>query len=238
MTTSIYEIWEKGVQLNRSPRAFSPKAEKQEYDRLYSLSAIEAFSNAAEQASKTGLTGLEGFNASISSATTITSARSKWNERMRRFVHHHLLHDNLFGYGFEPPRKIDSQPLEIPKVCWNGQIRWDKNTLASDGLEFVQIRLVSKEARLKLLDLSAQATNVIKSGRPSIREHVKEAFDDLLANDLIDPSVAAKNHFELVRKWLRAHKPEAGYTCTKPSNEGIRAHFSPLFNELKKSKKQ
>lgn len=238
MTTSIYELWEKGVQLNRSPRAFSPKAEKQEYDRLHSLSAMEAFSNAAEQASETGLTGWEAFNASMSSARAITSARSKWDERMRRFVHHHLLHDNLFGYGFEPPRKMDSQPLEIPKVCWNGHIGWEKNTLASDGLEFVHVRLLTKETRLKLLDLSVQTTTVIKAGRPSIREHVKEAFDDLLANDLIDPSVAAKNHFELLRKWLRAHKPEAGYTSTKPSDEGIRAHFSPLFNELKKNRKQ
>jgi hypothetical protein len=238
MKISIHDLWEIGVRLNRAPYAFSPKSEKLEYDRLHGTSTIEALVSAAERANETGLTGWDALNASLATVRPMTSARSDWNERMRKLIHHHLLHENLFGYGFEPPRTMESQPFKIPKACWNGHIRWDNDTLSSDGLEFVHVRLLSEEARSKFLAEKSETTTSVRAGRPSIKEHVQEAFDALAAIGLIDTSAAARKHFEPIRDWLRTNKPDAGYTDGIPSNEGIRAHFAPLFNELRKNRKQ
>ncbi|MCD9149256.1 hypothetical protein [Pseudophaeobacter flagellatus] len=238
MTTTLQALWQRGIRLNQAPHSFAPKADKAEYKRLYEASAITAWSDAMAKMQETGRSGVDAVSEVLTEPQKILSARTEWDDRMRKFILHHLTHGNLFGYGFEPPRRMESQPYEIPAAYWAGRVRWDNATLTVNGLEFIEVRVLATQVRDRLVGISHETTTDLQRGRPSIKADVEEAFATLLQKGLIDISKSAKSHFPLVRQCLQTIQPGASYSDTKPGDEGIRTHFSPLFNELKKTNKQ
>lgn len=234
------ELWDRGIHLSRAPYAYAPKSEKEEHKRLHDVSAIEAATKAVEETQTSGTTGLETFKAMIGASNPILTARTDWNVRMRAFILHHLEHGNLFAYGFEPPRRMDSQSIELPTAHWKGNIRWDKAILSAQGLEFVEIRIISKQIRDELSPKPPADAELEKpqAGRPSIKLHIHEAFSDLKNSSNIDINISAKSHYPLIREHMRNTHPDLYPKDRKLGDEGIRYHFSPLFNELKKNRKQ
>jgi hypothetical protein len=234
------DLWDRGTCLNRAPYAYSPKSEKEAYKRLHDVSAIEAATKAAEETQASGTTGWEALNAIIDASNPILSGRTEWNNRMREFVLHHLERGNLFAYGFEPPRRLDSQSIQIPATYWKGNIQWSKASITAQGLEFVEIRILSKQLRDKLTAEQSTRAELDKrqAGRPSIKLHIHEAFSDLKNSSNIDINLPAKSHYPLIREHMRNTHPDLYPKDRKLGDEGIRSHFSPLFNELKKNRKQ
>lgn len=237
MTTQIFTMWENGRSLKNSPRAFSPKADKEEYDRLHNLSAIEIFTQASEDAIGKGISGLDAFNASTSAISPLLSARSEWATRAQGFIIHHLLQENLYGFGFEPPRIMCSQPFEIPSACWKGQIRWHKDELTSDGLKFSHIRVLSKAVRLRLINSEVDTASLNKPGRPGYKIQILKAYAALNAAGKIDPRNSLQSHYPSVIEWLDLNLPEGEQLEKPPSNKTLQKHLSSLFNGLKKSSK-
>jgi len=228
------------MHISRAPYAYAPKSEKEEHKRLHGVSAIELATKAAEETQASGITGWEALNAALSASSPILSARTEWDNRMRAFVLHHLEHGNLFAYGFEPPRRLDSQSLEIPTVSWKGNVQWNKACLSAQGLEFVEIRILSKQRRDEIVADQSTRSELDKRqvGRPSIKLHIQEAFSDLEGSGKIDVNESAKSHFPLVREHMRSTYPDLYPKDGKLGDEGIRSHFSPLFKALKKTSKQ
>jgi hypothetical protein len=239
-TNPINDLWNRGMHLRRAPYAYAPKSDKEEHKRLHGVSAIELTTKAAEDTAASGLTGWEAMNAIMSASSPILSARTELDNRMRAFVLHHLEHGNLFAYGFEPPRRLDSQSLEIPTAYWKGNIHWSKASLSAQGLEFTEIRILSKQLRDELTAEQSTRADLDKrqAGRPSIKLHIQEAFSDLNDTNNIDINFPAKSHYPLIREHMRNMHPDLYPEDRKLGDEGIRFHFSPLFNELKKSRKQ
>ena len=235
MTTQIFTMWKNGRSLNDSPWAFSPKAEKEEYNRLHNLSAMEIFKEASEDAVGKGISGLDAFNASVLAIGPLVSARNDWATRAQGFIIHHLLEENLYGVGFEPPRTMSSQPFEIPSACWKGQIRWQKDELTSDGLKFVHIRVLSKQARFKLINSEIKIATSNKPGRPGYKTQILKAFAALNATGEIDAQNSLQSHYPRVREWLETNLSEGERVANPPSDNTLQRYLSPVFNELKKN---
>lgn len=238
MTVPLLTLWQRGIYLGKAPFAFAPKAEKEEYGRLHDASALQAASEAAQAAAaaKSDISFLEGLNAAVRGARPIASARADWDNRMRKFVLHHLKHGNLYAFGFEPPRRMDSQPVEVPATYWSGTIRWDKASLSVQGLEFVEIRIVSRQLRNQLLERgNVEVTAVSSVGRPTVGPSVQAAFKALEKAGEIDLSASQQSHFPKVRSWLETNFPNLSVPAAKISDKTIHKYFSPLFNDLKKN---
>lgn len=238
MTTTLQALWQRGIRLNQAPFSFAPKADKAEYKRLYEASAITAWSDAMAKMQETGRSGVDVLSETLTEPQKILSARSEWNARMRKFILHHLTHGNLFGYGFEPPRRMDSQPVEIPASYWNGRVQWDKACLSSQGIELIEIRVVSRQLRNTVLDRgNVDQSAPQPAGRPTIGPTIKAAFAALQDVDEIDVNASQQSHYPKVRAWLEVHHPNLKIPAAKISDKTMQKHFSPLFNSLKKSSK-
>ncbi|SFS22256.1 hypothetical protein [Yoonia litorea] len=228
-------IWEQATRLSRAPLLFTPKELKEAYDEADKISAIETFSDGAERIGQDGTPPTEGFKKLLMNVSSITSEKAKARENLRTYVRQRLRQGELIGYGFEPPRRMDSQPFEIPRNCWHGRIDWVAATLNGEGLEFIEVRLIASLKREQLIatlsQLDLQQAKTV--GRPKIGPHIEAAFKSLHQANKIDVSASAKSHFPMVQLQLRKMYPDIYPPERMLSNEGIRAHFSPLFNELK-----
>lgn len=140
-----------------------------------------------------------------------------------------LARGELVACGFEAPRKLDSRPILLSPAMFEGYIAWDKGTLSHEGLQFVEVRLA---------ETSAHPPALKAPGRPTIKHAIEEAFRALQDAGEIDPNKPAGTHYPKVRNWLRKHRTDLPKDPMSISNEGIRAHFSPLFNALRKNRKQ
>ncbi|NKX37371.1 hypothetical protein HGG70_05405 [Rhodobacteraceae bacterium R_SAG4] len=239
MTISLLPLWERGYRLNKSAYLFSPAAERDNYDRLHSIDYMSMANDAAKAALLVGKNARDTGMAATQAASDLAKARLDWRNRRQGVVLNGLQNAQLIAYGFEPPRRMDGQPVEIPATYWTGRVQWDECKLTVQGLEFIEIRIVTPQVRDEVLKPSkietpeAQAT-----GRPSIKPLIEEAFHALLSDGLIDPTKSAKAHYPVVRQWLQSNKPEAGANATSPTDEGIRKYFSPLFRDLRTTHKQ
>lgn len=238
MTTPLLTLWQRGIRLNKAPYSYAPKEDKAEYKRLHETSAITAFSDAMTRMQETGRSGVDAMSEAFSEPQQILSARAKWDDRMRKFILHHLTQGNLFAYGFEPPRKMDSQPVEILPAYWRGHIRWDKASLTVQGLEFVEIRIVLRQLRDEVLNRKKiDLTPPQPAGRPTVGPSVKAAFAALHKAGEIDVTASQQSHYPKIRSWMELNVPNLSVPASEIADQTLQKHFSPLFNSLKKSSK-
>jgi hypothetical protein len=236
MTISLLPLWERGVRLNHAPYSFAPKAEKEEHQRLHKESAIEAMAASVENLKAQGRTGPSVFQEALAGPQKILSARAEWDDRMRKFILHHLKHGNLFAYGFEPPRKMDSLPFEIPASYWNGRVQWDKASLSSQGIELIEICVVSRQLRDSILNVTDEdQTGSQAAGRPTVGPAIKAAFKSLQEAGEIDINASQQSHYPKVRRWLEQNATNLSVPPSEIAGKTIHKHFSPLFKELRKS---
>ncbi|ATG44238.1 hypothetical protein PhaeoP18_02294 [Phaeobacter piscinae] len=238
MTTPILALWQRGVRLNQAPYSFAPKADKEEHQRLHKVSAIDAMAASVDNLKAEGRYGPSALQEILEGPQKILSARAEWDDRMRKFIVYHLKQGNLFGYGFEPPRRMDSQPVEIPASYWNGRIQWDKADLSSQGLKLIEIRVVSRQLRDTVLNVSNEdRTAPPAAGRPTVGPAIKAAFTALQEAGEIDVDASQQSHYPKVRAWLKQNFPNLSVPAEEISDKTIQKHFSHYFNALRKSSK-
>lgn len=142
------------------------------------------------------------------------------------------------AHGFDRPRTLELEPVQIPREAWNERFVFEKNEVHCQSLRFIDVRVRMISAANDPL-LKAQPFPVpVKAGRPSIKEDVETAFRVLAAQEQIDVSLPAKANIDRVRQQMRAANPQKYPHADKPGYEGIRLHFAPFFEELKKARKQ
>jgi len=232
MTTPILDLWLKGVKLSQAPYAFSSSDDKEEHARLHQVSKDKLVMQSYKRAQSAGLAGVDLIRAVTDEVGPITSGQVNLQKRMHNFVRKHLKLGNLYGYGFEPPRKIDSQPFEIPAYCWAGHIQWYDDVLTADRLELAHIRVLSTAARSRLINSEVENANPSKPGRPGYKTQILKAYAALNAAGKIDVQNSLQSHYPSVREWLETNLSDAA-----PNDNTLQRHLSPIFNALKKNSK-
>ncbi len=176
-----------------------------------------------------------------SSALEITKAfaaafkpRQEINKAIDEWVTRQLKSGAIIGLGFEPPRRMNSEPVIIPAACWRNSVRHDSDKLRIDGLIFTETRILPRTAA-KQIKAAWEIETVPphpapKRGPRGSAMDIAEAFEALHAAGRIDFNASAKSHYPEIRDWLQYHHPKVGYSAAKPTDETIRKTFQPMFD--------
>lgn len=232
-------IWESAIPLARAAIHYAPKDLRKEWVELSKKSPFAEGLKAFEETKKTDW--LDAMSDFVRASHAVSEPLEKITNEAKSILLAHIKAGRVLGLGFEPPRRINSIPVHIPEKYWNGWIEWGTSAVSHGALKFVDVRVISLQAAQPLLlKFKADELKMIEGsprpiGRPSIKVHVETAFNALKVAGKIDASKSARSHYPIVRQWIMQHSSHEGEAL---SDEGIRAHFSPLFSELKKSRKQ
>lgn len=245
--------WRAATPLSHAPIHFAPTDLQNTWRGLSERSAMNEANSHYQSNSPSSGSWIEHFAAMIEGAKPLVMAREDVLKQAKAHLLRALLRGEYTAFGFEAPRTLASVPLEIPAEHWHGRIDWSASELHSQSLRFVEVRLLPTCGQYQLaltVGTPPQADSLrppqdqlppptpAKAGRPSIKVPVTDAFQALAAQGHINPKASAKSHYPLVREWIATNCTGAGVDANKLSDEGIRAHFSPLFGSFKEDRKQ
>jgi len=238
--TQLRALWRAGVYVGRSWVTYAHPDLKARWDALKEESAIDAFAKGMEQAATSEAARFEKFNQAFAGTRDILTKRAALKNELQKNILGYVAKGYLHGFGYELPRSTAALPVAIPKSAWSGRLDWDNSALSYQGIELCAVRLTTNRIRNEILDRGhvPPAPSTKARGRPSIGPDIEAAFHALNRAGEIDPSKSAKSHFVKIRKWLELNRPNLLVPAASISSEAIRAHFAPLFNGLKKNRKQ
>ena len=237
--TQLRALWRAGVYVGQSWETYAHPDLKARWDALKEESAIDAFAKGMEQASTSEAGRFEKFNQVFEGSTAILTKRAALKSQLQKNILGYIAKGYLHGFGYELPRSMEDLPVVIPKSAWSGRLDWDNSALSYQGIELCAVRLTTNRIRNEVLERgSVDKTPVRPQGRPTVRHAIEAAFYALNQSGKVDPTASQMSHYPLIREWLELNQPNLQLPPASINSETIRRHFSPLFNDLKKTKKQ
>ncbi|WP_424177139.1 hypothetical protein [Yoonia sp. TsM2_T14_4] len=237
---TLQKIWANGIPMSRAWYAYAHADLKEKWNAAQNKSAMTAFEKGVEEAKMKDRPLSEVFMSGIVGSREILTEREKVRKSLQTNIINHVKLGRLLSFGFEPPRSLSSVPVAIPPDVWKGHVDWTASSLSGQSLQFIEVRLISPEGQDRLVEEALLSVEMERrqAGRPSIKLDVQKAFSALEKLGGIDVERSAKAHFPLIRQHMRTTNPDRYPESYKLGDEGIRSHFTPLFNELRKSSKQ
>lgn len=233
-------LWNSAVPLSQAALRFAPAELRARWAELTKMSALSEGTKAMEKvAPRSSLMDMLG--ACLTGMSSIMEPRGEVLRHAQGLLLEHLKKGRATGVGFEPPRRVRSVPIVIPERHWHQIVRWDSCEVLSGSLKFLDVRVLArpkpKPVILEPIPETQKIGNVPspRIGRPSIQHHVRAAFEAMNVAGQIDPERSARSHYAFVKQWINQNTSCAADDL---SDEGIRAHFSPLFKALKTDRKQ
>jgi hypothetical protein len=241
-TASLLQLWQKSHWLGRSKEAYAKHFHNEAWTEAKEIRGNKHWLELVVTGLGKAYAESDGDPAQISKQANKMAAIEKplsdLLEQAGSQILAHLRKGTYRGFGFDRPRTVDTSPVLIPPECWSGTVIWQNNELRFQSLKFSDVRLRMVAEKIVTLTDRSLAKPEPAKGRPTIKPYVEAAFHALNKKEKIDCSKSASSHFDLVRDWIASNIPD----CPKPAheigNEGIRAHFSPLFKALKKNRIQ
>lgn len=240
----LQKLWRSARPLSNAWLTFAHPKLKSQWKALESKSALTALSTSAEQLghqdTPEALQRIDFMQKLLQPAQEILQARSDVKRRLQDNILNYIKNGQVFAYGFERPRMMASVPVELPEEVFRGRIDWENSAITHAGLHFVEVRLTTQRIRSEILtgiDPEDAAAPPSK-GRPTVAPHIAAAVQALLESGQIDISCSARSHYPKIRYWLSQNAKDLPVSPDEVHDETIRLTFSPLFKELKKTKKQ
>lgn len=236
---TVLKLWKAGEPLKTSWITYMHPDLKPKWKAAREKSASDAYDQgAAAVAELENASVSEKVTLLFSGVQTILGERGTLKTELRATILRYIETGVLFGYGFEPPRSLNSTPVEIPKSLWRGKCNWDASTLEAQGLKFIEIRLTVAHIRNDILGRgNVDTTPTSATGRPSLGPAIKAAFHALNKAGEINVRLSQSSHYPKVRGWLELNYPNLSVSPASISNNSLQKHFSSLFNELVRNHK-
>jgi len=230
---TLDKLWRNGVYLKNAWLTYSHPDAKAEWKALQSQSAIDALHQGAQEASASDASPIEKLSSAFSKPQSILAARSALKAKMQQAVLGYIRDGHLFAYGFEPPRRMNDQPVPIPPHYWPGKPDWENSAITFQGIQLVEVKLTTQRIRAKILNLEpvSEIGAEIGAGRPGFEGDILEAYRALLSAGKINPNASIKSQCPAIRNWLVENKPGQGYSAKKPGYGVIRKHLSKFFEK-------
>ena len=237
---SLLSLWNAATPMQSAPLAFAPPPLRERWNELLKISAMEQANTALGRVAPDS-NWLDILGAALAGANDVLAPRGEVLREAQSILIGHLLAERVIAIGFEPPRVLKSVPTLIPTYVWKSYVHWDTSEISFGSLKFLDVRIIS-QSRAETIREATRATEKLaipapkaSQGRPTIYPHVKAAFDALESTGRINIRSSARSHYDEIRQWISAN---TSCDADSLSDEGIRAHFSPLFKSLKNSRKQ
>jgi hypothetical protein len=230
----LRDLYRAGVSLGQSWLKYAHPDLKARWDELAQQSAFDSFKSAGEAIAPLDMPALEKFQKMLAPANKILTARTAVRNEMEAAILRYIKAGHLFAFGFEPPRRLASVPVAIPKAAMSGKLDWDQNKVSFASLEFIEVRLTTSRYWTEIYR-SVQVPDPAKPGRPTVGPDIEAAFHALHKAGEINITRSASSHYDEIRTWLAANKPSLPVDPNTLGNEVIRKNFMPLFKELKKT---
>jgi hypothetical protein len=232
----LRELWRVGVPASQAWVTYALPQKKAYWVSLPKPFALQALVEGVTEGLGAGLPLAETLQKCHESSRPLVDAKDDMQATILRYIKE----GQLFGFGYEPPRKLASPPVLIPKGMWLGKVDWDKSTVSRVGLHFIQVRLTTRHYWNEICgpDNNPLPPSVPVKGRPSVGPYIQKAAQALLKQGKINPEHSAKSHFPAIRNWLAQHSQDMPVPPLSINDETIRQHFANTFNALKKTNKQ
>ena len=240
LNTHFDKYWNHGVPMTSSWLKFAHADGKARWNKAQEPSALDVLARDAKIAGQSDAPLDRKVMSAFAGMQAILAERTEIEMQLKADIVRYVRAEKLLVYGFEAPRSMTANAVEIPTSAWSGRLDWSKSKITHQSLTFVEIRLIAPSWRDQLLGLNTQSgpLSAARAGRPSIATDVRKAFEELKRNGEIDILKSAKWHFRLIRDQMRRASPDEYPPERKLSDEGIRRYFSSLFKDLKANKKQ
>ncbi len=156
-----------------------------------------------------------------------------------------ILSEEIIGLGYAAPVQITDKPQIIPLHIWPqkiNEINWDNSSISKHGINFLDIRLIKKTAFKNKPDNKKKTTppkikiEDKKTGRPSLKNKIIEAYEYLKKEGAIDYSKNLKSHTEIIQKTVQALDTDITGTAGM-EHEAIRRAISERFQSDKTTSK-
>jgi|GEM_PF-1585525 len=202
---------------------------------------IQAISDAIQLSQDQGVTFQKALAQTSGEITKLSEPFERMCQKAQSEIKKDIRNGRLVATAHEVDRRLSSRPHFVPLDLWEGYISWTSGTLKKGKLKAIEVRLIeaSKMPGVVAELIEIQAPPEEKHiGRPSFEDAISAAINSLMETCRIDTDKSQAWHYPLIR--LELEHPR--YNLDKPPqdihDETIRRYFSPIFKELKKTKKQ
>lgn len=240
--TDYMELWKCSFWLSDCPRSYAAHFYKKDWEAAKAHEGsqhwFEDLKDAAEEGKSQGYEGFELFAYSAAKVGDLGKPKHELLEKCTHELIQKLKSGKYRAFGFDRPRTLDLNPVQIPREAWARVTRLDDNRLAYQSLQFVDVRVRMMREEVDPILKQPLEAPVAKAGRPTVAPAIEAAFHALNKIKEIDLSASQMSHYPKVRKWLEMNGTNLPVPADKISSETIRRIISPLFKELKEAKKQ
>lgn len=214
----LINLWKKGKTLYSSLFKYTVPSLLENYNQSQSEfeNQTNQISEKNSDAGNSVIAGIQTIQESFSKYQGISSAENelKWD------IINKILSEKLIGLGYESPIKSSDLPQIIPIHVWPEKITdfdWKESSFSNNGVEFLKIKLIkfnelkkeinskNEKKEIKLPDIKVKDKVV---GRPSIKDKIIEAYENLKTNGKIDFCKTLKSHTELIQQTVKTLTPD------------------------------
>lgn len=228
------QLWQDATPIQKARFDLAPKKLVEQFKELSKTSLNTEWNSQLEKSEAKNRKVLETLSIALNSASRASAEKQSIETEINQNFADMIIERKLRCFAFEPPRKLNSQPIEMQAEHWTAYPIWETGEFKANGLHLIELRVMRAEEMPERIEAPQQ----VKLGRPTIKNHVAATFEALLAEGRINIEISAKSHFPLIRNWIAENDSSGNLNAPHIGDEGIRGHFSPLFKELKKNRKQ
>lgn len=234
------QLWNAGTYLSQAPRSFAQADLLKEWETVSKRNSIQEAKLKFDELQERKARFSEAAPELIAAIRAVDGPKERLLAEMKNALVHSLIQGAVSAIGFEHPRHMVSKPVSVPAQSWQGQINWHENELKSQGLHFVEVRVVANDT-VNTLNTSIPAASRAPiaprppiKGRPSVRPQINRAYIRTLASGVLTPDMSVKTVVEHVRVRLAQDFPDLEVTAETPNYETFRRIVSPMWKEDKK----
>ena len=227
--SDFYELWKIGIPKTQAYYRFVPEKIQTRYSRLkrlvngqHSKSLKEALLSFAEDPSKPTHAKISPYREELDNL----------EEKLKRNILLALQRELLIPIGYEVPRHIGDKPVLVPKDIWSRNLNWNNNSFKIGSLEIEDVRFVHKNTLDRYLETNhanIEERDVMPQGRPSKSGTILEAYEYLVAHEVINFTKPQKDAIYKIQMYIKNAYPELYEDKRGLGTEAIRGHIAKDF---------
>lgn len=230
----LLSIWKRATPLKEARLKFAPEAliiRLNEIPEVKFSDSIQAFFGRA------GQTHADRMAETQSAIKTMEEVGKIKHEILREIDRNFFkLIDNreVRCFGFEHPRSITSEPIEMLPEYWDFHPNWEKGEYRQAGLHVIELRVIRADHAGQPVQPMIKPPTAAP-GRPNFEAAILEAFWALHSKNMIVIKPLSTT-INLIRAWIKENLPDTKAAKSQLSDDTIRNALKPVLKNLSAGK--